>query len=57
MTARNIETPTARAWRIWHIYSLANLARMCRGEEPVAVDKPRRGKKAGKLERNRRRIS
>jgi len=30
---------------------------MCRGEEPVAVDKPRRGKKAGKLERNRRRIS
>jgi hypothetical protein len=54
----HIETPTARAWRIWHIYSLSNLARMCRGEEPVAVDKPRaRNPKAGKLERNRRRIS
>jgi len=50
----HIETPTARAWRIWHIYSLSNLARMCRGEEPVpVVREPPRGKK----DKNRRRIS
>ena len=52
-----IETDRARAWRIWNLYSLSNLARMCRGEEPAPepVERPK-GKKWRELERGRRRV-